>query len=112
MPGAFFLSRNKEATEVCSLGLIKTVLASPLSEPGIPLDHFSISNLGDSGALRSSGARWGGHSRIQDEVEIEDTIAVMQLVCFAPVMTGAPVEASPVWAEVAVNCSPPKVKVV
>lgn len=40
MPGACFLSRNKEATEVCSLGLTKTVLASPLSEPAIPLDHF------------------------------------------------------------------------
>lgn len=58
------------------------------------------------------GARWGSHSRIQDEVEIEDTIAVMQLFCFALVMIGAPAEASPVWAEVAVNGSPAKVKVV
>ena len=31
MPGAFFLSRNKEATEVYSLGLTKTVLTSSLT---------------------------------------------------------------------------------
>ena len=40
MPGAFFLSRNKEATEVYSLGLTKTVLTSSLTEPGDPLNPF------------------------------------------------------------------------
>ena len=40
MPGAFFLSRNKEAIEVYSLGLIKTVLISSLTEPGDPLNPF------------------------------------------------------------------------
>lgn len=40
MPGAFFSSRNKEATEVYFLGLTKTVLTSSLTEPGDPWNPF------------------------------------------------------------------------
>lgn len=37
MPGAFFMSRNREATEVYSLGLTETVLTSSPG-PGDPLN--------------------------------------------------------------------------
>lgn len=52
-------------------------------------------------------ARRDGHSRIQDEVDIKVTITVRQFIFFVPLLTGAPVEASPVWAEGVVNVSPP-----
>lgn len=58
------------------------------------------------------GDGWEGHSRIYDEVEVEFSSAVIQPVCLASLMTSVPVEASPVWAEVVVNVSPAKVKVV
>lgn len=67
MPRAFFLSRNKEATEVYFLGLTKTVLTSSLTEPGDPWNPFFPSvTLVTEVPREAQGARWEGYSRIQD----------------------------------------------
>lgn len=45
-----------------------------------PLGPFpATSKVNDRGALKGTGARWEGHSRIQDEIEVEVTITVIQL---------------------------------
>lgn len=69
------------------MGLIQTALASSFSEPGVPLDHSLPSvRLMTEVPRGAPGARWEGHSRIQDEIEAEVTVTVMQLAGLAPVL--------------------------